>query len=106
VGIVRNERFWGLEQPTQPAYYLSTRQFPQTSFSLLVRTQGDPLAAAADVRSAVQAADAATTFTHRRHSNASSGQLAQRRVTDVIVGFAAAALSSRRSAWMGWSPCS
>src|SRR6185503_4319066 len=95
VGIVRNERFRGLEQPTQPAYYLSTRQFPQTSFSLLVRTQGDPLAAAADVRSAVRAADAATTFTHSTSlERILAGQLAQRRVTtDVIGGFAAAALS-------------
>ena len=95
VGIVRNERFRGLEQPTQPAYYLSTRQFPQTSFSLLVRTQGDPLAAAADVRSAVRAADAATTFTHPTSlERILAGQLAQRRVTtDVIGGFAAAALS-------------
>jgi hypothetical protein len=49
VGIVRNERFRGLEQPAAPAYYLSTRQFPQSALTLLVRTHGDPLAAALEV---------------------------------------------------------
>jgi predicted permease len=95
VGIVRNERVRGFEQPAQPAYYLSTRQFPQTSFALLVRTQGDPLAAAADVRSAVRTADAAATFSHATSlERILADQLAQRRVTtDVIGGFATAALA-------------
>ena len=44
VGVVRNERFRGLEQPSQPAFYLSTRQFPQTDLSILARTSsGDAL---------------------------------------------------------------
>jgi putative ABC transport system permease protein len=95
VGIVRNERFRGLEQPAQPAYYLSTRQFPQTAFSLLVRTHGDPLSVAADARSAVRAADTATTFTHATSlERVLADQLAQRRVTaNVIGGFATAALA-------------
>ena len=95
VGVVRDERFRGLEQPVRPAYYLSTRQFPQTSFSLLVRTQGDPLAVAADVRGAVRAADAATTFNHATSlERVLADQLVQRRVTtDVIGGFATAALA-------------
>ena len=94
VGIVRNERFRGLEQPSQPAYYLSTRQFPQSSFTLLVRTHGDPLAAAADVRAAVRSADAVATFTHATSlEQILANQLAQRRVTtEVITGFGAAAL--------------
>jgi predicted permease len=95
VGVVRNERFRGLEQPEQPAYYLSTRQFPQTSFSLLVRTQGDPLDVAADVRTAVRAADAATTFNRATSlERILADQLVQRRVTtEVIGGFATAALA-------------
>jgi predicted permease len=95
VGIVRNERFRGLEQPSQPAYYLSTRQFPQSAFALLVRTQGDPLALAADIRSAVRAAAAAATFTHATSlERILANQLAQRRVTtSVIGGFATAALA-------------
>jgi hypothetical protein len=94
VGIVRNERFRGLEQPAAPAYYLSTRQFPQSALTLLVRTHADPLAAALDVRSAVRAADASTTFTHATSLEQILGeQLAQRRVTTTVIsGFAAAAL--------------
>jgi hypothetical protein len=38
VGVVKNERFRGLEQPAQPAFYLSTRQFPQSDFMMLART--------------------------------------------------------------------
>ena len=45
--------FAALEQPGQPAFYLSTRQFPQTALTLLVRTAGDPLSSAADLRSAI-----------------------------------------------------
>jgi putative ABC transport system permease protein len=95
VGIVRNERFRGLEQPAAPAYYLSTRQFPQSALTLLVRTHGDPLAAALEVRSAVRAADAGTTFTHATSLEHILGeQLARRRVTTTVIsGFATAALT-------------
>jgi predicted permease len=95
VGVVRNERFRGLERPAQPAYYLSTRQFPQTAVSLLVRSEGDPLAIATDVRSAVRAANAATTFSGATSlDRILADQLAQRRLTtEVIGGFAMAALA-------------
>jgi hypothetical protein len=66
VGVVGNERFRGLEQPSLPAYYLSTRQFPQTAFSLLVRTDGPPLAAGSLLQSllvGVSARDPATLAT-------------------------------------------
>ena len=94
VGVVRNERFRGLEAPAQPAFYLSTRQFPQTSFALLVRTDGDPLARAADIRAAIGAADRAITFTQPTTLNRILGdQLAARRVTTSVIGsFAGAAL--------------
>jgi len=95
IGVVRNERFRGLERPSLPAYYLSTRQFPQAAFELLVRTTGDPLDAAADVRAAVRSASAAATFTHPTSlERILAGQLAERRVTtSVIGGFATAALA-------------
>jgi predicted permease len=95
VGVVNNERFRGLEAPLQAAFYLSTRQFPQTSFTLLVRTANNPSAAAADVRGAVHAFDRAATFSRptslRQILNA---QLAARRVTtSVLDAFALAALA-------------
>jgi putative ABC transport system permease protein len=94
VGVVGNERFHGLEQPSLPAYYLSTRQFPQTAFSLLVRTDGQPLDTIVDIRAAVRSASGAITFTHATSLERILGdQLGERRVTTgVIGGFAVAAL--------------
>jgi predicted permease len=94
VGVVANERFRGLEQPAQPAFYLSTRQFPQATFALLVRTPGDPLGIASDVRAAVRATDAAITFDRPTSlDRILSEQLVPRRVTtDLIGGFATLAL--------------
>ena len=95
VGIVEDERVRGLEQPALPAFYLTTRQFPQRGGALLVRTSGDPLAAAADIRGAVRALDPAITFNRATSLDAIlSDQLAQRRVTTgVIGGFGLAALA-------------
>jgi predicted permease len=95
VGVVRNERVRGLEQPAPPAYYLSTRQFPQTSLTILARTAGDPLSAAPDLRVAIRAADSATTV-ERPASLAQilADQLVARRVTtDLIGGFATSAVA-------------
>jgi predicted permease len=95
VGVVANERFRGLEEPAQPAYYLSTRQFPQWSLTLLVRTSDDPLARAAEVRSLVRRVHAAITMDGVTTLETILGeQLATRRVTtEVVGGFAASALA-------------
>jgi predicted permease len=95
VGVVEDERVRGLEAPALPAFYLTTRQFPQRAGTLLVRTAGDPLAAAVDVRGAVRALDPAITFNRATSLDAIlSEQLAQRRVTSgVITGFGLAALA-------------
>ena len=95
VGIVENERSRGLEQPAAPAVYMSTRQFPQQAFSLIVRTSGDPLAVISSVRSAIRAIDPAISVDRPLALEAVlSGQLAERRVTtDVIGGFAFVALA-------------
>lgn len=94
IGVVENERVRGLEQPALPAFYLSTRQFPQTGVVLLARTAGDPLAIAADVRTALRESDSAITFDRPTSLDAIlSEQLVPRRVTtDVIGGFAMVAL--------------
>jgi predicted permease len=94
VGVVENERFRGLEIPAQPAYYVSTRQFPQTGVDLLVRTSGDPLHRAADIRAAVAALDRAITVSQPTTlSRILADQLASRRVTTSVIGtFAGAAL--------------
>jgi putative ABC transport system permease protein len=94
VGVVKNERFRGLEQPASPAFYLSTRQFPQTALTLLVRTARDPALLVADVRAAVRETDAAITLNGVTSLAAiASDQLAARRVTTSVIGaFATAAL--------------
>ena len=95
VGVVANERFRGLEQPAQPAFYLSTRQFPQTDVSVLVRTSGEPIAAASEVRAALREVDPAITITRSTSLDAIlAGQLAARRLTtDLIGGCGLAALT-------------
>jgi predicted permease len=95
VGVVGNERFRGLESPALPAFYLSTRQFPQTGFVLLARTTRDPLAIATDVRARIRQLDAAITFNAPTTLEGVLGeQLMERKVTTrVMSGFAAAALA-------------
>ena len=95
VGIVDNERFRGLEQPVQAAFYLSTRQFPQAAFSVIARTAGDPMTIAPDIRAAIRDTDPGITFDRPASLDAIlADQLVPRRVTtDVIGGFAAAALA-------------
>jgi predicted permease len=94
VGIVRNERFRGLEQPALPAFYLSTRQFPQTTVTLLVKTIAEPLSVAADIRAAIRSVDPAITVDRPTTLDAiAADQLVSRRVTtDVIGSFATSAL--------------
>jgi predicted permease len=95
VGVVRNERFRGLEEPAQPAFYLSTRQFPQTGVSILARTSGDPLGAAAAIRSAVRATDRAITFSRATTMERILAEqlVARRMTTSVMGGLAGAALA-------------
>jgi len=95
VGIVENERFRGLEEPSQPAVYMSTRQFPQRGVVVLVRTKGDPLASAMDLRAAVRGVDSTSPVSGVTSlADILSEQLVARRVTtDVIGGLAGASLA-------------
>jgi predicted permease len=95
LGVVKNERFRGLERPSEPAVYLSTRQFAQTGFTLLIRTSSDADIVARDVRAVVRAIEpAATVGDPSALAEILDDQLVARRVTaDVIGGFAGAALA-------------
>jgi predicted permease len=95
VGVVGDERFRGLERASEPAVYLSTRQFPQTGVTLLLRTAADPRAILRDIRAGVRSIDPATTVgTPTSLADILAEQLVARRVTaDVIGGLAAAALA-------------
>jgi putative ABC transport system permease protein len=94
-GVVENERFRGLELPSEPAVYLSTLQFAQTAVTLLIRTPFDTRAVMREVRASVRAIEpAATIGTPATLADILEDQLVARRVTaDVIGGFSGAALA-------------
>lgn len=56
VGVVSDIRFRGVDHPPEPAFYLSTEQFPQASLTLLVRTAPAPGALVQAIRAAVAGA--------------------------------------------------
>jgi predicted permease len=92
VGISKNERFRGIEAPVQPAFYLSTRQFPQTDVTILARTSGDSIGATATIRSAVRATDRTITFNRATTmERILAEQLVARRMTTRVIGGVAGA---------------
>ena len=93
LGVVEDERFRGLEEPSQPAVYLSTRQFPQSSFTLLARADR-ARALTTDLRAIVRSGEPRASVENPvLLSNILSDQLAPRRLTtDVLGGFAGATL--------------
>ena len=95
VGIVEDERFRGLEAPSQPALYLSTLQFPQTAFCVLARTRGNAAGLPTTLRSAVREIERQATVTPARMlASIADDQIAPRRVTtDIIGGLSAVALA-------------
>jgi predicted permease len=87
VGVVEDERFRGLEAPSEPAVYLSTHQFPQRGFVTLVRTSQDPLAWAGPLREAVRRVDpTAPVGRITPLTDILAEQLVARRATTTVVG--------------------
>lgn len=93
VGVLQDERFKGLELESEPAVYVSTRQFPQTDLSLLVRSGGDGFSAA-HLRALVQAVEPGTSFGPVRPLIALEAQQRAPRtlMTALVGGFASGAL--------------
>ena len=57
VGVVKDERFLGPGVPSAPAYYISARQFRISEFTVLLRTDGDPMALLPGARAIVRTLD-------------------------------------------------
>jgi putative ABC transport system permease protein len=57
VGVVRGERFRGLDQQVEPAMYPPLDQMPMSGLTIVLRTRGDAMAQAAAVRDAVHSID-------------------------------------------------
>jgi predicted permease len=98
VGVIEDERFHGLEEPSRPAMYLSTWQFPQAYVQLLVRTEPDPLAVAPAVRDAIRRLRGSATLDRATSlERILASQLLTRRVTTGVVttfGFLALVLAA------------
>jgi predicted permease len=87
VGVVEDERFRGLEEPSEPAMYMSTRQFPQRGFALLIATTAGAEATLTDVRSMVRAVEPrASVDAPALLATLLANQLASRRVTTSVIG--------------------
>lgn len=92
VGVIENERFRGLELPSAPAIYLSTRQFPQTSAVLLVRAAAGAADLPSRLRGIVRTVEPAATIGEvRTLGGILADQLVSRRVTSSVTGVFAAA---------------
>lgn len=57
VGVVRDVRFMGVNEPTPPAVYPSFSHMPFTLFTLLARTRGDPTDVLPQVRTRISELD-------------------------------------------------
>jgi putative ABC transport system permease protein len=53
VGVVKDMPYDGIREPAQPAFYFSFRQGPMRRMTVLVRTDGDPLALVDGARAAL-----------------------------------------------------
>ena len=57
VGVIGDERFRGIDQPTDPAAYAPLLQNPRQTVTLLVKADGDPLAVVPEIRRRVREID-------------------------------------------------
>lgn len=95
IGVVRDARRSGLDAPVLPAVFESALQRPRHEVELFLRTQGDPSASIAPVRSVLAGLDAELAVARIQTLEAAvSGALAQRRlVVGLLGGFSLAALT-------------
>jgi putative ABC transport system permease protein len=94
IGVVNDLKLNGVEQETSMQTYLLLRQEPKTSLGLVVRTQGNPAAAAIAVEQAIHSLDKdLPVFAIFTMDQLLGNSLTQRRLTMMLLGsFAALAL--------------
>jgi predicted permease len=95
VGVVRSERFRGLEAGSAPAMYLPLAQNPQPAITVVLHATGDPLDLAPALREAVRGLDPTLAlFELGSAEQALARSLEERRFTLLLLGaFAAVALA-------------
>jgi predicted permease len=89
VGVVENARYRDLRGPTRLAAYFPATQAPDrpSSFEVLVRTQGPPLALAPAVRQQIHAFHAALPVRFRSLAQEVSGALTNERLLAILSAF-------------------
>jgi putative ABC transport system permease protein len=86
VGVVNHVKHYGVDQLSRPEIYLPYTQSPIPSFTLVVRTSGDPGAITAAVRQAVQQVDAdVPLYQVRTLESIMAEAVAQRRLATVLI---------------------
>lgn len=94
VGVVADVRLGAPDLEARPAIYRPHTQHQWRDMSVVARTRGDPLAATADVRAAIRAADPTVAMLNvRSFDDYLSGSVARRRLLMwLLTGFSAIAL--------------
>jgi predicted permease len=95
VGVVGSVRHVSLAEDPEPEFYLAATQFPQGATAVVVRTAGDPRAAARRLREVVAAVDRTVPISDVRPADDLVGtSLAQQRVVmTLLLAFAAVGLA-------------
>jgi len=95
VGIVGDTRQWGPEDHPGAEFFQPHTQVPTGSMAFVVRTAGDPVIRTNEIKRAIWATDAKTTFYEvQTMTNLRDGFLANRRLSlGLLAGFAALALA-------------
>jgi putative ABC transport system permease protein len=93
-GVVGDSRDAALDSPAEPRFYISAYQMPRV-LSLMVRTDGDPLALSSAIRSAVKAVDPGVPVTRIRTMEQVVTTSVSGRLTNMLLlgAFAALALT-------------
>lgn len=87
VGVVNHVKHYGVDQDSRVEMYLPYQQNAIPSFTLIVRTAGDPSSLTSAVRQAVQSVDAdVPIYQARTLESIVSDRVAQRRLAAILIG--------------------
>jgi putative ABC transport system permease protein len=87
VGIVGDMRRTGFDAPVRPETYIPIAQSPDTRMTLVVRTAGDPVGAAAEIKSLVRSLDPSVAVQALQPLDAVVAEMtAQRRLNTLLLG--------------------
>ncbi len=95
VGVVRDVRHWGLDQPVNPEYYMPMRQFVWSAPNYVLEVDGDPASVGSAVREQLRAVDPELPLSSLRTMNdVAAASMASRRASMLLLAiFAAIALT-------------